>query len=311
MALFFLSQPTEGQGFLFMGIRSASSIFAVALWLAACGGQPSHAPPPARTVTDGLGRTVALPEKVERAISLAPNITELVFEAGGGDRLVGVTSYCNFPPAAAGIAKIGDTQTPNIEAIVALGPDVVFVSTASQLEAFKRTLEEQRIAVYVVEARSMDDVFRSLEQIGDVMGTPEHAAAAANALRTRAREIASRVEGREKVRVFVQISRDPLYTIGRDSFLTELVERAGGTSLTQEIATPYPTLSKETAMAMDPEAIVLSDSEDNRTPNSVFDRSRAVRSGRVLRVDADVLSRPGPRLVDALEQIASFLHPGG
>ena len=109
-------------------------------------------------------------------------------------------------------------------------------------------------------------------------------------------------------KVFVQISNEPLFTIGKESFLTEVVEKAGGRSVTKDIAGGYPKLSKETASAMNPDAIILSDSEDNREPNAVFKNSPAVKNGRVYRINADIISRPGPRLVDALEQIAGFLH---
>lgn len=262
-----------------------------------------------RTVTDDLGRRVVLPKRVERAISLAPSITEMVFAAGAGDRLVGVTTYCNYPPAALSIQKVGDTQTPNIETIIALKPDVVLVSTASQLEAFMQTLEQQNISVYVIGPKTLDDIFRGLVQLGGIFDTPAHATATAESMLGRIAEVEEEVKGKPRVSVFVQISKDPLYTIGKDSFLTSLIEKAGGESVTKDVATAYPTISKETAAAMDPEAIILSDSEDNAGPNDVFKNSRAVRSGRVYRINADIISRPGPRLVDALEQIAAKLHP--
>ena len=110
-------------------------------------------------------------------------------------------------------------------------------------------------------------------------------------------------------KVFVQISKEPLFTIGKQSFLTELVAQAGGHSVTAEVESAYPKISKETASALNPEVIILSDSEDNKEPNDVFKNSPAVKNGRVFKVNADILSRPGPRLVDALEQIARDLHP--
>ena len=120
--------------------------------------------------------------------------------------------------------------------------------------------------------------------------------------------IDERIKAGERPKVFVQISREPLFTIGKDSFLTEIVERAGGETVTKEVPSAFPKLSKETALAMDPEVILLSDSEDNREPNEVFRNSKAVRNGRVYRINADIISRPGPRLVDTLEQIAEFLQ---
>jgi iron complex transport system substrate-binding protein len=113
------------------------------------------------------------------------------------------------------------------------------------------------------------------------------------------------------VKVFVQISKEPLFTVGESSFLTDLINRAGGVSVTADVAEAYPKFSKETALALQPEVLILSDSEDNREPNEVFKNSPAMKNGRVFRINPDLLSRPSPRLVDALEQIAKDLHPEG
>ena len=262
-----------------------------------------------RTVTDDLGRTVNVPVKIDRAISLAPSLTEMIFAVGAGDTLVGVTSYCNYPEQAKAIEKVGDTMTPNIERIIALKPQIVFVSTASQLEAFTKTLDDQGIAVFVSDGKSLDDVYRSLNQFGDLFGTKKRAANLVSDLTRRSEAVRSRLEGKPSPKVFVQISNDPLFTIGKDSFLTEILEHAGGASATKDVPTAYPKLSKETAMALNPDAIILSDSDDNRGPNDVFKNSPAVKNGRVYKINADIISRPGPRLVDAIEQIAKDLHP--
>ena len=261
-----------------------------------------------RSVTDDLGRLIHLPQHVSRAISLAPSITESIFAAGAGDRLVGVTTYCNYPAETASIEKIGDTLNPNIERIMALKPDIVFVSTASQLEAFTNVLAQQNIAVFVSNAANFNDAVSAIGKFGAIFGTVENAKKAAEGMQTKAAELEREVKGREPARVFVQISNEPLFTIGRDSFLTEIVQRAGGISVTKDVESGYPKLSKETALALNPDVIILSDSEDNQEPNDVFRNSPAVKNGRVYKIDADIISRPGPRLVDAIEQIAGFLH---
>ena len=259
-------------------------------------------------VRDDLGRSVKLPETVGRVISLAPSLTESIYAVGAGDKLVGVTTYCNYPEAARSKEKIGDTQTPNIERIVALKPDVVFVSTASQLEAFMQTLDQQGIAVYVMDAKSIGEVIDDLRTLGSLLGSEDLANQFASVLTGRVAKIEALSSAKPKSRAFIQISNEPLFTIGRDSFLTEVVAKAGGESVTNDVPSGYPKLSKETATAMSPDVIILSDSEDNREPNVVFKSSPAVKNGRVYRIDADIISRPGPRLVDALEQIAGFLH---
>lgn len=262
-----------------------------------------------RVVTDDLGRSVSVPARIERAVSLAPSLTEMIFAVGAGDRLVGVTTFCNYPEEAKAIKKVGDTMAPNIENMIALGPQVVFVSTASQLEAFTSTLDQQGIAVFVTDPKDLDGVYRNLAQFGELFGKQERSDSLVKELRYRAARVGERSKGSMPIRVFVQISNDPLFTIGRDSFLAKIIESAGGISVTKDVPTAYPKLSKETAMGMDPEVILLSDSDDNKEPNAAFKYSRAVRNGRVYRINADIISRPGPRLIDAIEEIANDLHP--
>lgn len=261
-------------------------------------------------VTDDLGRRVSLPLKIDRIVSLAPSVTENVFAAGAGDRLVGVTTYCNYPEQARTIAKVGDTMSPNMETIVALKPDLVLVSTASQIEAFTKVLERNGIAVYVTDPKTLDDVLKSLNTFGELFGTETQVAEVVGGLRRRAENVSNKVEERGKTKVLVQVSREPLFTIGKGAFLNDLLARAGGESVTADVESAYPKLSKETASALDPDVIILSDSEDNQEPNDAFKNSYAVKSGRVYKINADIISRPGPRLVDALEQVAKCLHPG-
>jgi iron complex transport system substrate-binding protein len=270
------------------------------------------APAIAREITDDLGRRVRLPEKVERAVSLAPNLTEITFAVGAGDQLAGNTTYCDFPAEAQNVPKVGDTISPNLERIIALKPEVVFVSTASQIESFAETLDKQKIAVFVTNPNDLEGVYKSIFQIGEIFGKGERARAVVDELKKRAAAVEAKTNsqgGTAPVRVFVQISDEPLFTVGKSSFLTDLIARAGGVSVTANVEEAYPKFSKETALALAPEAIILSDSTDNREPNDVFKNSPAVTNGKVFRVNADWMSRPGPRLVDALERIAQSLHP--
>ena len=278
---------------------------------------------PVQTVTDDLGRQVTVPLNVKRIVSTAPSVTENIFAIGAADRLVGVTTFCNYPEEAQSIAKIGDTMNPNMEAIVALKPDIVFVSTASQIEAFTSTLEQNGIAVYVTNPLSFSDVIEELKKLAGILGTEDRANQVINALIEREKTVHQavgtyRLNGEDDtaydrrvqtVRVFLQISDEPLFTIGQGAFLNNLIEAAGGRSVTADVETAYPKLSKETAVALKPDAIILSDSPDNQQPNEAFKNSPAVKNGRVYKINADIISRPGPRLVDALEQIAKDLHP--
>lgn len=305
-------------------MRVRFSALIICLFISACAAtKPTNPPlsftPEKRTFTDDLGRTVSVPVEIKRIVSLAPSATELVYAVGAGDRLVGVTTFCNYPEQALAVAKVGDTMNPNMETIIALKPDIVLVSTASQIETFTKTLEQNGIAVFVTNPTELSHIFKSVRALGDIFQTRETADRVADGLELRLNAIRAALNGLPetaemwlddgRVRSFVQISREPLFTIGSDSFITSLLSASGGISSTADIPSAYPKISKEKAMALRPEAIILSDSPDNQEPNEIFKNSPAFKNGRVLKVNADILSRPGPRVIDAMEQIAKFLHP--
>jgi iron complex transport system substrate-binding protein len=290
-------------------------LVAIAIGLAAsCSHRPNqNALQATREVTDEAGRRVVLPVKIDRIVSLAPNLTEIVYAVGAGDRLVGDTTYCDYPEAAKKVAKVGDTMNPSIERILALKPQVVLVSTASQLEAFTNQLSAQQIAVYVTNPQSLDDVFRSIQMLGDLFNEHEQAAGLVAALQKRASSIEAATKAAKQVKVFYQVSGEPLYTIGREAFLTDLIKRAGGISVTADVSGAFPRFSDEAALASRPDAIILptggSMGEANSTVVKALKDSPAVLNGRVYKINGDLLSRPGPRLVDGLEEIARALHP--
>lgn len=308
-----LNEAKKGRVFLLAKYHFKSIILFSALFLlcvfSACKTESVQTTTNSREVIDDLGRKVKLPVKVQRAISLAPNLTENIFAVGAGEKLVGVTTYCNFPTEANRIQKIGDTLNPNIETIIALKPDVVFVSTASQIESFVSQLEKQNISVFITNPANVEGIYQSLLQLGDVLGESERAKILVESLKKRAADVEARTISAKDVKVFVQISKEPLFTVGKTSFITDLIGRAGGISVTESVSEPYPKFSKETALALQPEAIILSDSEDNKEPNDVFKDSQAVKNGKIFKINADLLSRPGPRTFDALEQVAKALHP--
>ena len=264
-------------------------------------------------VTDEAGRQVRLPQKIHRIVSLAPNLTEIVYAIGAGDRLVGRTSYCDYPPAAKAVAEVGDTMQPSVERIIALKPQLVLISTASQLETFAKQLEEQRIAVYVTNPNSVDQVLSSMETLGQLFGTADQAKQIAADLRRRTQAVEAAVTSRTSIRVFYQVSDEPLYTIGRDAFLTDLIRRAGGISVTADVPTAFPRYSDEAALASQPDAIILPTGGSMGNANSkvaaALKNSPAVRSNRIYKINDDLLARPGPRLIDGLEQMARALHP--
>jgi iron complex transport system substrate-binding protein len=202
---------------------------------------------------------------------------------------------------------------PSIERIVALKPQIVLVSTASQLEAFTKQLDEQSIAVYVTNPRSLDEVFHSIETLGDLFGHRDGAASIVADLRRRAAAVEVATGSVKPIKIFYQVSNEPLYTIGRESYLTDMVRRAGGVSVTADVPTAFPRFSDEAALAARPEAIILPTGGSMGTANSTvataLKRSPAALNNRIYKINEDHLQRPGPRLVDGLEEMARALHP--
>ena len=266
-----------------------------------------------REVTDEAGKKVRLPAHPQRIITLAPNLTEIVYAIGAGNRLVGNTTYCDYPPEAKQVAKVGDTLQPNIERIIALRPDVIFISTASQLETFTKQIGERNIAVFVTDPHDLEGVFRSIKTLGELLGQQEQAEKLIKDLRSRTTSIEDRVKDRPPVTVFYQVSPSPLWTAGSRSWITDLIRRAGGKSVTAEVEGEWMRYSDEAAIASRPEAIIMATSDsmngEKMEVASALQKSPAVLNHRVYGINGDFLSRPGPRLVDGLEQIARALHP--
>ena len=291
-------------------------LVAALLLASACarGHEPRLVATETRAVVDEAGRSVNVPTRITRIVTLAPNLTEIVFAIGAGDRLIGNTTYCYYPPEAKNIAKVGDTLHPSIERIIALRPELILVSTASELESFTRQLEEQHIAVYVTDPHDLEGVLRSIKTLGDLLGQSARATQVVNDLRARTLAVEERVKEKSTVKVFYQLSAEPLYTAGRDSFVTDLIKRAGGESVTANVFGAWPRYSDESALAARPEVIIMATAESmggsaNAGVASSLRKSPAVVAGRVYKVNGDFVSRPGPRLVDGLEQIARALHP--
>jgi len=260
-----------------------------------------------RVVADDLGRQVSVTSETRRLISLAPSVTETLFALGLGDRVVGVTTYCDYPPETATIEKVGDTQRPNLEKIISLKPDLVIISTASQLEEFVGNLERLGVPVYVNNPTDLGSLLHSIQRLGDVAGVPESASRLVVDLRARINDVHSKVASLRRPRVLLVLSSEPLITAGGTTFINDLITEAGGDSISADQKADYPQFSLETALARRPEVIFLQAGSPG-LPKQLGD-SPAVRAGRVYQLDDSILLRPGPRIVHGLEQVARKLHP--
>lgn len=281
-------------------------VFALA---AACSSCSSPAPDASglRQITDEIGRPILVRHEPQRIVSLAPSITETLFALGLEDRIVGVTSYCDYPAEAAAKQKVGDTLRPSIERIVALKADLVIASRASQLQQFVSKLDEVSIPVFVSDPRGVDATVESIMRIGELTGTTDRARELTASLRARVENLRSRVSGTERPGVLFILGSAPLITIGSGSFITDLIDQAGGRSISEDLSGDYPQYSLETAVAKRPEVIFLQTGEPSLPER--LKQTPAGRAGRVFHIDDNLLLRPGPRIVDGLEEMARRLHP--
>jgi iron complex transport system substrate-binding protein len=269
-----------------------------------------------RSFTDGLGRAVSITPDPRRIISLAPNVTEILFALGLESRIVGVTSYCDFPEAAKTKDKVGDTLRPDLEKIISLKPDLVVVSTSSQLENLTRRLDQLAIPVYVTNPRAVREVAASIRSLGEVTGTSERARGLAGEIESRIDAVERRVVGMARPRVLYVLQTGPLITAGRNTFINDLINIAGGKSISGEETADYPQFSRETVVARAPEVIVAPSSHGAEFVKESdlrrdFATTPAIRSNRIVWVTPDLVDRPGPRIVEGLEQLSKGLHPTG
>jgi len=267
-----------------------------------------------RNFTDGIGRAVSVTANPRRIISLAPNVTEILFSLGLDASVIGVTSYCDFPEAAKTKEKVGDTQHPNLERIISLKPDLVVVSTSSQLENLTRRLDQLAIPVYVTNPRTVREVAVSIRTLGEVTGTASRATEIAGGMESRIGAIEHRVNNLPRPSVFYVLQTSPLITAGRNTFINDLINMAGGRSISGDETAEYPQFSRETVVARAPEIIVAPSSHGSEWVKESdlrrdFATTQAIRSNRIVWIDPDLVDRPGPRIVEGLERLAEGLHP--
>ena len=268
-----------------------------------------------RIVTDALGRQVVLDSEPARIITLAPNITEIVYFLGLGDRVVGVTDFSSYPPEARSIPKVGSYVDLNVEKIISLAPDLVIGTADGNQPEIVALLERAGIPVFVVNPRSIEAVMETVVAIGRVCGVERTAAALADELARKVQGIVHRVESRERPVVFLQVNTRPIMTANRNTFLNDLIVLAGGRNMAEDEPITYPRLSLEEVVRRKPDVIIISSMERG----SNFSEARqqwlrwttipAVRDGRVHLVDSDLIDRPSPRIVQGLRLLASYFHP--
>jgi len=305
-------------------------LIALLMQLGACN-RPSHDQPDARqpdarqpdsrqqasaqAVRDDLGRSVRLTGTPQRIVSLAPSLTEMLFALGAGARVAGVTSFCDYPPEAASRPVVGDLVTPNIERILSLKPDLVLISVEGNSPRTFASLEELGIPLFVSNPRNIAGVYKSLRDIGMLLGTPQRARLLLDSLQREERRI-RQSRGSAHPSVLMLLSLQPLMAAGRSTFIDEVISLAGGRNAAESLRGSYPTLNREQLLHMNPDLVLYPDDmgvdeAQVRTGFPEWSDLDAMKRGALYRIDADIYLRPGPRVFRAAALLQDLIARAG
>lgn len=276
-------------------------------------------PAPFLSVTDDFGRAVTLKARPQRIVTLAPSATEMIFAVGAGDRLVGRDELSDYPPEAKKVPSIGNTYpSVNTEAIVALRPDLILAPGVISPEQVK-ALENLGLVVFHQRTpKDIEEIFQQIRMVGRLTGNTEQAEKVVVDLQARLSAIEEKVrQASTRPKVFYELdASEPSkpWTAGPGSFIDRLITRAGGQNIGASLSSEWGQMSLEEIIRHDPDLIILGTANYGETPEKVkqrpgWGRLRAVREGRIYPIDADLISRPGPRIVDGLEAMARIIHP--
>jgi iron complex transport system substrate-binding protein len=277
-------------------------------------GMPFMANVAKRTFVDDLGRKIFLAKPPVRVVSMAPSVTESLYALGFGEYVVGVSQFCDFPPEVLAKPKVGYAR-PNLEALVALRPDLVLAPKEVLRGDVLAKLDQMKIATFVLDSRTIEDVLAHLQTISRIFQRPETGDELAAVLRRRIETIKSKTTGLSRPRVLYVLSSDPLITVGPGSFIHRMIELAGGTNVAADAPIAYPRLSMEEVLKRDPEILIFpvggaeAVSDDEQQVWRRWNRLSAVRENRFYGIDSNLLNRPGPRVIDGLQALAHALHP--
>jgi iron complex transport system substrate-binding protein len=270
------------------------------------------------SVVDDAGRTVEIAETPQRLISLAPSNTEILFALGLGDKVVGVTEFCDYPEEAQAIEKVGGME-PNLEKIVDIDPDLVLAIGGSSAQVEKATeIEKLDLTVLVLEPEDIEGIMADIELVGKATGAGKEASQLVAEMRKRFDDITAKAKGAESApKVFFELdATDPTkpYTPGPGSFIDALITLAGGSNIGASAKMQWAQLSTEEIIAQDPDVIVLGDANYGVTAEMVKERAgweviSAVKNDAIYPIDDILISRPGPRIIDGLEALAKIIHP--
>jgi len=252
-----------------------------------------------------------LAETVPRIISLSPHITELLFAAGAGSRIVGVDDSSDYPAAVAGIARVGEPAALDVEGLLKLKPTLVVLWDSGTPASRKAELERLKLRLYVTDQHHLDDIGATLMEFGRLAGTLPVAAAAARRYQIELAQLRSRYAARPRLRVFYQVWDRPLYTLSGAHVVSEVLSLCGGDNVFAELSTLAPAVDKEAVLARNPEVILIAATGTEGARQTLewsrFSNLQAVRSHHVFTVDPSLVGRMAPRILEGVREVCSLL----
>ena len=264
---------------------------------------------------DEVGRKVAFAFPPKRIVSLAPNITEILFSLGLDTEIVGVSTLSNFPERAKQKVQVGSYVSPDFERIVSLKPDLVIATGVGNTRDVVDRLDRLGFPTYVIFPKNFDDILKSMDHLGRVVDREKEAAAIVQGMKKRRERIVERIKDLHRPRVFLLVGEAPIVTAGKGSFADDLIRLAGGENIAGKEKEMYPRLGMEEVLQRAPEVILISSMNPKAEHKKVLQEwSRwktlpAVKDNRIYVIDSDLIDRPSPRIIDGLEGIARILHP--
>lgn len=289
------------------------------LWLCGCAGgnRDAGSDAPFAVVLDQAGREVTVPDAPQRIVSLSPGNTEIAFSLGLAERVVGVTDFCNYPSEAESIAKVGGFSDPSLELILELGADLILAGSIH--EEMIPQLEGTGIPVLVLAPETLEDVYKSLLLVAEVTGNTEAGELLVAEMMERVRKVQAALAALgedEKVAVYYEVYSDPLMSAGAGTVIHEIITLAGGQNIFADLAEQYPKVSAEIVVERQPRVILFPDYHgsadimvEQMAERPGWESVPALRENRAHAIRDDAFSRPGPRVVDAIEQAAKLFYP--
>ncbi len=277
-------------------------------------GMPFMAHVAPRTFVDALGRKLFLAKAPSRVVSMAPNVTEILFALGLEEKVVAVTPFCDYPPEAQRKTHLGG-MNPSIEQILALKPDLVLVPQDFIQPDLLQQLDRVKIPTFVLQTAQLDDVLGQIQTIARLFDRSKAGDELAATIRQRIAVVKERTQSLSRPRVLYVLNTDPLQTVGPGSFIHQLIEAAGGVNIAADTAIAYPRFALEEVLARDPELIIFPVGTAEGVPDEDQQQWRrwsslsAVKHNRLVLVPSVLVDRPGPRIVDGLELLAKAIHP--